>query len=140
MAASARERSAPLVQQGMRLPTAITVLLLGCSAEPDAAEPAVADSAAPAACAVDTGAGALPPPTWAEFGAPFFATWCQSCHASDAPQRYGAPEGIVFDTRAEVAAQKGLIAASVLERSAMPPGGGLGPREKAELEALLCSL
>ena len=98
------------------------------------------DSAAPEDCAIDTGAGALPPPTWAEFGAPFFATWCQSCHASDAPQRYGAPEGIAFDTRADVAAQKGLIADSVLGRGTMPPGGGLGHREKADLEALLCSL
>lgn len=124
----------------MRHPAAIAVLLLGCGTEPAPGGPAVVDSGAPAGCHVDTGGGALPAPTWADYGAPFFATWCQSCHATGAPQRYGAPEGIAFDTRADVAAQKALIADSVLTRASMPPGGGLSPREKAELEALLCAL
>ena len=124
----------------MRLSSAIAVLVLGCGSDPDAAGPAVTDSAAPVLCAVDTGAGMLPAPTWAEFGVPFFSTWCQSCHAADAPQRYGAPEGMDFDTRADVVAWKSTIADSVLTRGVMPPGGGLSPRERAELEALLCSL
>ena len=47
----------------------------------------------------DTGPCAQPTVTWDSFGQSFLITHCQGCHASTSPQRYGAPEGISFDTQ-----------------------------------------
>lgn len=111
--------------------------LTACSASPeDTAGAPVGDTAAEVGCGSDTGGV----PTWAGFGDAFFTTWCQSCHATDSPQRYGAPEGVVFDRRDDVVRQRVAIADSVLTRGSMPVGGGLSDAERAQLEALLCAL
>lgn len=97
-----------------------------------------ADTAVPAAaCTGDTGA---PAPTWDTWAEPFFTTWCQPCHASDAPQRYGAPEGATFDTEADAHAQAAAIQATVLDGGSMPVGGGLSSQDKAQLAAWLCAV
>ena len=121
----------------MRLSSAIAVLVLGCGSEPDAADPAVMDSAAPVLCAVDTGAGMLPAPTWAEFGVPFFSTWCQSCHSRTTPQRAGAPEGVDFDSASDVQQAEAAIRRTVLESRSMPVGGGLPEADLHDLDRLL---
>jgi len=58
-----------------------------------------------------------------EFGAGFFATWCQNCHAGAATNRHGAPRDVTFDTADQIRNR----AARIFERAAatntsMPPG------------------
>lgn len=79
-------------------------------------------------------------PTWSGWGEGFFTTWCQSCHASSSPNRYGAPESVTFDTIEEVTAQRSAIERSVLTQQTMPPAGGLTDSQQLTLEAFLCSL
>ena len=121
----------------MRFLPGLLVLVVSCAPDPAAS---VNVAGPPLDTGTDPACDEPDLPTWENWGEGFFVTWCQSCHAADAPQRYGAPEGMDFDTRADVVARKSTIADSVLARGVMPPGGGLSPRERAELEALLCSL
>ena len=96
------------------------------------------DTGPPAsACAGDTGA---PAPDWETWAEPFFTTWCQPCHATDAPQRYGAPEHATFDTEAQTRDQAAGIRATVLEGRSMPVGGGLSLEDEAQLSAWLCTV
>lgn len=118
--------------------SAVSILLAivpACGAAGSASDSAV--PAAPA-CAADT--GGEPAPTWAEWGAPFFTGWCQPCHASDAPQRYGAPPTATFDTEADARAQAAAIRATVLDARTMPIGGGLSDGDRARLDAWLCAI
>ena len=88
-------------------------------------------------CATDTGGAA---PGWQDWGAGFFGTWCQPCHATDAPQRYGAPEGVAFDDAAQAVAQADAIRRVVLEQERMPVGGGLSAADRDRLAAWLCAV
>ncbi len=84
----------------------LCVLLVGCAGSGD-------DSTA-SGCARDL--------TWQNFAAGFFASYCTSCHSTDAADRHGATVGVDFDSEAEVdvsAVQR------VLDAGTMPPGGGL---------------
>jgi hypothetical protein len=64
--------------------------------------------------------------TWATFGEGFTLNYCQVCHASTAPDRFGAPETITFDTEAEALALSDRILARATGVDAdMPPGGGV---------------
>jgi len=74
---------------------------------------------------------------WSGWGQPFFRTWCAGCHGGNAPERYGAPEWLVFDTEAQVYEHRALIHSSVLERGSMPLGGGLPAQEAASLALFL---
>lgn len=72
--------------------------------------------------------------TYDNFGATFFAGYCNSCHSAEVGHRNGAPEDYRFDSREAIAAHKERI----FERSAgtndsMPPGPDdppLGEREQ----------
>lgn len=109
---------------------ALVAILHGCGApDPGGAAAAIAE------CETDSGA---PSPTWASWGEPFFDTWCQPCHATDTPQRYGAPVGVSFDTEAATQQQASAIRSSVLEQGRMPVGGGLSEGDRARLAAWLC--
>ncbi len=85
------------------------------------------------ACGGDKGAAESADPcaevpydlNWANFGDGFFANYCRACHSSGAPDRFGAPDGINFDTLEEVRAQSSLIAFVVIEEQSMPEGGGV---------------
>ena len=89
----------------------------------------------------DTSACADPAPTWDTWGDAFFAQWCDSCHASTSPNRYGAPEGVAFDSQEEALAWADRIEARVLVEATMPPGGGLTDEELDLLAAWLqCSV
>ena len=74
---------------------------------------------------------------WSTWGQPFFRTWCSGCHGADAPERYGAPDWLVFDTEAQVYNHRSLIRSSVLERQSMPLGGGLPEQESESLDLFL---
>ena len=76
--------------------------------------------------------------TWATFGQSFAITYCQGCHASTAANRYGAPQGINFDTRDEVLALGNRILTVVTSDTAtMPPNGGISAEDLTRLELWL---
>jgi len=115
------------------------MLCLGvaCGSSPQdsaSAKPAVTQ---PSDCDVDTGGGH---PTWAGFASGFFAGRCAACHSEDTPNRFGAPEGIDFDSEAHVEARLEDIQRAVLDNETMPPGGGLLDSEKDRLEQYLACL
>lgn len=62
--------------------------------------------------------------TWDNFGDGFFASYCRGCHSATTPERNGAPEGVDFDTEAQVIASAGLVRA-VVDGGSMPVGGGV---------------
>ena len=89
----------------------------------------------------DTGPCAQPTVTWDSFGQSFLITHCQGCHASTSPQRYGAPEGISFDTQEQSAELQRSIERTVLDQESMPPAGGLNDDERELLaQWLACGI
>lgn len=75
------------------------------------------------------------------FGAPFIADWCRSCHSAALPadMRQQAPAEINFDNLSEVRHWSIAIARSTAETTAMPPAGGPSRGERALLaEWLRC--
>lgn len=91
-----------------------------------------ADSADPCA---DT------PVTWEHWGAGFFGGYCRSCHSSTTADRYGAPDGVDFDTLADVRAFATRVRVRVLEQQDMPVGGGVPDDDLARLDTFLqCGL
>ena len=66
-----------------------------------------------------------PPVDWDSFGHGFVLTHCQGCHASTAPDRHGAPDGVAFDTEQQAYEQRARIDARVFDTADMPPGGGV---------------
>lgn len=101
-----------------------------------------ADTGAMPAPTVDTGpCGGAPVVTWENFGAGFVTQHCQACHASTAPDRHGAPEGVVFDTESDVAAHGERVRVRALDVGDMPPLGGVSDDDRARLALwLACDL
>ncbi len=61
--------------------------------------------------------------TYESFGRGFIGAYCQSCHASNAGDRRGAPTGISFDTHEDVVEWMDRIYdRSAGENVSMPPG------------------
>ena len=108
------------MRRGNRLIIATLLATAGCVASP-APETGVADCDAHG---FDT--------TWLTVGRPFFRTYCTSCHAADADERFGAPEDVNFDTQEDVRNYEERIAIRVLDEGTMPLGGGI-PEEDLEL-------
>ena len=105
----------------MRRLALLFLLVGGCS---DSASTGEVD------CGADT-----PAVTWETFGQGFTATYCQGCHASTAADRYGAPEGVTFDTVKEVWFWKDrILSRSVGDDSSMPPAGGVSEDDRTKLE------
>lgn len=75
-----------------------------------------------------------PRQTWETFGAGFMTAQCQPCHASTAPDRFGAPEDVVFDTEddAWIWADR-VLARATGEEPDMPPAGGPTPIDRERL-------
>ncbi|HNC95214.1 MAG TPA: hypothetical protein PKW90_03755 [Myxococcota bacterium] len=102
---------------------ALLLFLVACATE------------APTTCVVDSDGWR---PTWSNFGESWFVTWCASCHAADAPQRFGAPEQFIFDSEEQVINNIALIRTVVLGSSpSMPVGGGLPEEDRADVERYL---
>jgi uncharacterized membrane protein len=76
-------------------------------------------------------------PTYSSWAEGFLIGKCQPCHASTAPNRFGAPESVVFDDRSDALRQLSAIKSTVLERGTMPPSGGVTDNERLLLEAWL---
>jgi len=107
----------------------------GCETEADTGEPEVIETDE---CAEELEAY---PVSWDSWGANFFATYCDSCHASGTLERYGAPESVTFDTLEEVRDQRERIEVRTLEEQDMPPTGGVLEDELFLLDIFLrCGL
>ena len=79
-------------------------------------------------------------PSYEEWTQGFLMSKCQSCHASTAANRYGAPEPVTFDTYEQVDNWRSSIARTVLDEQSMPPSGGVTDEERILLELWLhCS-
>ena len=63
--------------------------------------------------------------TWGSFGEGFLSTYCDSCHAADSPNRFGAPDAVTFDTLEETIDWQERIRVRTLEDQDMPVGGGV---------------
>ena len=74
---------------------------------------------------------------WEDFGEGFLLTHCQSCHASLAPERHGAPESVSFDTESQASQWAEAILRTVIDQATMPPAGGVTEAEKELLAAWL---
>jgi len=116
-----------------RLSFFVAALLLGggCTAAGDT------DSAAAVDPLCEEGAA----PTWQSWGKGFFVTYCNSCHAADSPNRFGATEGVSFDTYNEAVEWAPRVRARVLESQDMPLGGGVKEEDLYLLDVFLrCGL
>ena len=91
--------------------------------------------------AVDPACAEQPNVTWENWAQGFFITYCTACHSETSPDRYGAPEGLDFDTEDQVATLAGLVRQTVLEDGSMPYGGGVYEEDLELLEIYLdCGL
>jgi hypothetical protein len=87
-----------------------------------------------------TGLCADDPPleSWETFGRGFVTTHCQGCHGSAAPDRYGAPEGVTFDTQEETLTHKAqILATAASDEPTMPPTGGTSEDDRQRLRIWL---
>jgi len=132
----------------------LTLLLLGCAKDKPAdggADTDRADTAAPDSGDTDTGdpddtatddacdPDTVYPVTWDGWASGFFTTYCRACHSVTTPNRQGAPEGVNFDSQADVDRQLDAIWRVVLEDERMPVGGGVYPDDLLLLTQYLCS-
>lgn len=79
--------------------------------------------------------------TYENFGEGFLLTHCQGCHAADAPNRFGAPDAVTFDTEADVDQWRSSLIATILSDQSMPPAGGITEDEFTLVEIWLeCDL
>lgn len=78
--------------------------------------------------------------TWGGFGASFFRTYCASCHSAETANRRGAPEGVDFDSEADVIAWGERVRARVVAAETMPLGGGVLDDDMVLLDRYLCRL
>jgi uncharacterized membrane protein len=84
------------------------------------------------ACTGSADSGACTELGWAGYGDVFLRDWCRSCHSAAAPNRFGAPEGMDFDTLDDVHTWIGPIEDTVIGDESMPLGGGIDDASRAE--------
>jgi len=119
------------------------VLLMACGGDDG---PGPQPSTTPSASTGDTAAPleGCETVSWGTTADPFLSTWCTSCHSSqlEGELRYGAPDGIDFDTYDGALAWAARIrATSTVEPTVMPPAGGVGADEMAQMALWLdCGL
>jgi hypothetical protein len=86
----------------------------------------------------DTGVpfcGDAPVINYVNFGEGFMLEACQGCHATDTPDRYGAPESVNFDTAPQIWAQVDrILVRAVGEYATMPPLGGVVEQDRLKLQ------
>jgi uncharacterized membrane protein len=71
--------------------------------------------------------------TYENFGAAFFAAYCNRCHSAELDYRQGAPENYVFSSRDAIVALKvRIFVRAAGENSSMPPGPDDPPYEERE--------
>lgn len=115
----------------LRARTGRSLLLAALASAPACGGPApAADAEAALACA-DTG----PHPTWDDDVQGIFRTYCNACHAADAPDRHGAPADVTFDTPQQALSWASRVRQRTLVDQTMPIGGGV-PAEDRHLLAV----
>jgi uncharacterized membrane protein len=73
---------------------------------------------------------------YANFGEPFLAENCQTCHASDSEDRHGAPAAFTFDTVEQVREHSDrMFVRAAADNTSMPPGPDDPPPEAREMFA-----
>jgi hypothetical protein len=76
--------------------------------------------------------------SWINFGQGFFIENCFGCHHAETPDRYGAPEEILFSHVDDVWDQKGMVLmVSAGANPTMPPNGGTTDLDRRKLEIWL---
>jgi hypothetical protein len=71
---------------------------------------------------------------WVNFGEGFILEACQGCHATETPNRYGAPEDVVFDTVALAWEEADrILARAGGDYPTMPPLGGSSADDRLKL-------
>ena len=112
------------IVRSMRLFTLF--MFLGCAAEPqDTSDSSIVDSNCVDAQII----------TYNNFGKSFMTHGCQGCHASTAPDRYGAPIEVVFDTLDLVWDQAAtILAVAAGDQPTMPPQGGVTVDDRIKLK------
>ena len=85
----------------------------------------------------DTAIDCSTAPTYSAWTKGFLSSKCQACHAQTAPDRYGAPDAIFFDSYEATVERIELLRSSVLDRETMPPAGGVTDDEKFLLQRWL---
>ena len=89
----------------------------------------------------DTGIDCRQPPTYDTWVQGFLEGKCQSCHASTAPNRHGAPASVFFDSEEAAIAWSDRIYSTIFEEGSMPPSGGVTNDDRILLEQWLeCSI
>lgn len=115
--------------------TAALILLLACDKKAARAHaPLDTGDGWPAAC---SDAERARPVTWRLTAEPFLLAYCSACHAAGSPNRFGAPEGVSFDTEADALAWAPRIRARTVELGDMPVGGGVTEEDLLDIEAWL---
>lgn len=76
----------------------------------------------------------VPAVNYNNFGRGFMTESCQGCHASTTANRYGAPEGITFDTVEQVWGWSSyILQIATGEGATMPPAGGVSEDDRTRL-------
>lgn len=119
----------------MTLP--LLALLIGCNKDKESSDSATAadDTADTTPSYTDTGfCAGVPVVNYNNFGGGFMTENCQGCHASTTEDRYGAPEGVTFDTVEEVWAwSERILVRSAGDSATMPPAGGVSEDDRTKL-------
>lgn len=131
-----------------RLASVAALLLLGVAcgdgAPGDTASDGDTDTTGEQVDYTDVECGREPALTYDNFGDSFMTRYCTACHTANyaGDDRYGAPEGVNFDTYDDVKAHARLIQAFAIgDDPPMPPGGGPSTEEKLKLsEWLTCTV
>ena len=126
-------------------PAAVVLLALVLGGCEEDSPPAGDETGASTGDAADTDTDALvcadaPTLTYDTFGNGFLATYCNGCHGAGVPDRQGAPEAFVFDTREQVDMFADRILARAIPAEGvtpMPPAGGVTPDDLERLEIWL---
>lgn len=130
----------------------LLILLVACGGEDKPAGSTPGGSSAPedsgtsdtGTASDDTGGDPCdlqPEVTWSGWAQGFFRGYCTSCHSRTTPDRWGAPEGLNFDTEEDVVSRVDQIRSAVLESDRMPVGGGVLASDLELLEVYLdCGL
>ena len=85
----------------------------------------------------DTGVDCREPPTYDSWVRGFLEGKCQSCHASTAPNRHGAPPNVTFGSEVSATEWSERIYITIFEEGSMPPSGGVTQDERILLEQWL---
>ncbi len=113
----------------------VLLLMLACGEHPSTQDSLLEADTRPESC------DSAPPVTWANWADGFFSSYCRACHSSGTAERYGAPEGVDFDTLADVIQWRERIQVRTLEAEDMPVGGGVYDEDLELLQVWLeCEL